>query len=338
MVKTPGWGDQCAEVGKLLRPALPLFANVVVSGTVFTAGSLATQVLAKSCRISSATPILAPALGFAGVGLTAAAVGQAAIFTQQRFERDRFAGQRLAGKQRQQSPQLWQPEDLVLDAMVGLLLFKMLGGRFRNTLPSDLFQRGSFAVESLPATGSVYASETHKAKLRRFMIRDGCHHCGRKHGRTVGDHIPPNKLVHGSKVEQFITSERLKQLWEPLSPVHQSARIKATRRHLPIEAHFPNPGRWFKSQVQHMFHLPESKQALKQRYYPQCASCSQHQAAAVRTGRRTLILHFGGPRPWHLAGILVGLRHFVPGPGIAAASFTRTALDHFGAMTKKPRH
>jgi hypothetical protein len=64
-----------------------------------------------------------------------------------------------------------------------------------------------------------------------WTFRDGCHHCGRKHGRTVGDHIPPNKLVHGSKGEQFITSEKLKQLWEPLSPVHQSARIKAIRRY-----------------------------------------------------------------------------------------------------------
>jgi hypothetical protein len=97
-------------------------------------------VLAKSCRISSATPILAPALGFAGVGLTAAAVGQAAIFTQQRFERDRFAGQRLAGKQRQQTPQLWQPEDLVLDAMVGLLLFKV---HIALAIPCDKTNKGS---------------------------------------------------------------------------------------------------------------------------------------------------------------------------------------------------
>ena len=27
---------------------------------------------------------------------------------------------------------------------------------------------------------------------------DGCHHCGTRHGRVIGDHIPPNKFVHGS--------------------------------------------------------------------------------------------------------------------------------------------
>ena len=32
-----------------------------------------------------------------------------------------------------------------------------------------------------------------------FLGRDGCHHCGQRTGKVVGDHIPPNKLVHGSK-------------------------------------------------------------------------------------------------------------------------------------------
>ncbi len=31
--------------------------------------------------------------------------------------------------------------------------------------------------------------------------RDGCHHCGGKKGKTIGDHIPPNKLVYGSRKE-----------------------------------------------------------------------------------------------------------------------------------------
>ena len=26
--------------------------------------------------------------------------------------------------------------------------------------------------------------------------RDGCHHCGSRMGRVIGDHIPPNKYVH----------------------------------------------------------------------------------------------------------------------------------------------
>ena len=42
--------------------------------------------------------------------------------------------------------------------------------------------------------------------------------------------------------------------------------------------------------------------AEPQRYYPQCGKCSQRQAAAVRANRRTLVLHFGGIRPWFFAG------------------------------------
>ena len=41
-----------------------------------------------------------------------------------------------------------------------------------------------------------------------------------------------------------------------------------------------------------------------QRYYPQCRGCSQRQAAAVRANKRTLVFHFGGPRPWFFAGVL----------------------------------
>ena len=39
-----------------------------------------------------------------------------------------------------------------------------------------------------------------------------------------------------------------------------------------------------------------------QRYYPQCMRCCQRQAAAVKARRRTLVFHFGGPRPWFFAG------------------------------------
>lgn len=48
---------------------------------------------------------------------------------------------------------------------------QLLGGRFRNMLPSDLFMRGSFARQSLPAPGPGYATEATKQKLRDFMRR-----------------------------------------------------------------------------------------------------------------------------------------------------------------------
>lgn len=84
------------------------------------------QVLGRGCRISSATPILAPALGFAGVGLAAAAVGQSARYTRHWFATDpRFPLQRSRGKRKQGQAPLWQPADLAMDAVIGLLAFKV---------------------------------------------------------------------------------------------------------------------------------------------------------------------------------------------------------------------
>lgn len=45
------------------------------------------------------------------------------------------------------------------------------------------------------------------------------------------------------------------------------------------------------------------KQMPQQRYYPQCVSCSQKQSAAVRSGRRKLIMHYSLPRKSALAGL-----------------------------------
>ena len=41
----------------------------------------------------------------------------------------------------------------------------------------------------------------------------------------------------------------------------------------------------------------------KQRYYPQCKQCSGRQSGAVRAARRTLVLHFGGPKAPYYAGL-----------------------------------
>ena len=39
--------------------------------------------------------------------------------------------------------------------------------------------------------------KTEKASETGFLYtcRDGCHHCGTRMGRVIGDHIPPNKYV-----------------------------------------------------------------------------------------------------------------------------------------------
>ncbi len=62
----------------------------------------------------------------------------------------------------------------------------------------------------------------------------------------------------------------------------------------------PWPVTWMKSSVRKAFGL--ETMGAKQRYFPQCRTCSQKQAAAVRSGRRTLVFHFGGPRAYYFSG------------------------------------
>ena len=51
----------------------------------------------------------------------------------------------------------------------------MMGGKFRNLMPSDLFKAGAMARESLPAAGKQYAHENNRRELKLMMRRyRGC--------------------------------------------------------------------------------------------------------------------------------------------------------------------
>ena len=49
---------------------------------------------------------------------------------------------------------------------------------------------------------------------------------------------------------------------------------------------------------------------VKQRFFPQCESCSSLQSDALRRGITKMVAHFGGVQPYAYAGILVGLRQY----------------------------
>jgi hypothetical protein len=51
------------------------------------------------------------------------------------------------------------------------IVLQMMGGRFRNLMPSDLFQVGACARESLPARSGGYASEVSRGELKQLMHR-----------------------------------------------------------------------------------------------------------------------------------------------------------------------
>ena len=101
---------------------------------------------------------------------------------------------------------------------------------------------GAGVVASLPAAGESYIGEAQRQELQYFFQRFGCHHCGSRFGRVVGDHMPPNKFAHADPSRLVKGLRRVK----PLRPV-----LRALNLH-----------------------------GIRQRFYPQCGGCSQRQAAA----------------------------------------------------------
>jgi len=82
-------------------------------------------------------------------------------------------------------------------AMMGIVIFKGLGGRFLCVAPSDVARPGAFfrMKGSLPAT-LEYANQVEKRALDGFGAKFGCHSCGRKEMvQYIGDHMPPKKVA-----------------------------------------------------------------------------------------------------------------------------------------------
>ena len=140
--------------------------------------------------------------------------------------------------------------------MLGFTGFALVGGRLRELLPSDLRYPGAMARESLRAPGREYASDTARRELGVLFRRYGCHTCGTRAGDFVGDHMPPNKVVHG-------TPHRGGLFRRGVQGVYQRAIYG---------------GLW---------------KGKRQRYYPQCRPCSQHQAVAVQRNIKVLKVHAG---------------------------------------------
>lgn len=101
------------------------------------------------------------------------------------------------------------------------------------------------ACDASPHTSPPRLSQTPTPKHRS----DGCHHCGTRRGPVIGDHMPPNKHV-----KEYVKTARRSLLSLP------GARQMAEALNIPT-----GPPR--------------------QRYYPQCGSCSQKQSTAIRNNK-----------------------------------------------------
>lgn len=90
-----------------------------------------------------------------------------------------------------------QKVSLPQSCALGLLSFKLLGGRFWAIAPSSYTHIGSFARVSIPAT-EKYATQKQRALLTKTGKMWGCHTCGTRiaFGRSViADHQPPKAVA-----------------------------------------------------------------------------------------------------------------------------------------------
>lgn len=95
--------------------------------------------------------------------------------------------------------------------VVGLLCFKLFGGRFWSVAPSSYTHIGSYARGSIPATDQ-YATPVQRLAIQRLGRIFGCHTCGRKplpflpssvSINFIGDHQPPKSVAHQLNQQWF---------------------------------------------------------------------------------------------------------------------------------------
>lgn len=89
------------------------------------------------------------------------------------------------------------PKHAIRVCTVGLVTFKLLGGRFWSISPSSYTSLGSFARFSIPASEN-YATQFQRQQIERIGSLWGCHTCGNRavfqlkgNVKFHADHIPP---------------------------------------------------------------------------------------------------------------------------------------------------
>lgn len=181
--------------------------------------------------------------------------------------------------------------ELLASTISSVFVFRALGGRFFSILPSHLLYPGAFARESIPAFRGIQgASSAERELIQTLGKKHGCHTCGRKRVTTfVSDHQPPSKII----IEQNSSQTRLannahanKEPANPLNSTHNGTPSSSGPNGTPPSSSTNN--------------------SLRQRFYPQCSSCSSTQggilgymgtpssASAIRTHPLSSL------RPYHL--------------------------------------
>jgi len=203
-----------------LYESLPsLSADAATGGALFLAGVSAAQLLQRALQVGAATPVLPRVVGMLAVGASSAMALHFASLPREVLES--LAAERTKAAAQAQRRWLWMLHDgssdtalsavskarelvntRVVDfrdspytvyAVMGVLCFKMRGGRMSSLAPSHFADLGAFHLKkaSLPATAD-YATQVERGVIQEFGRLYGCHTCGVRRGvRYHADHMPP---------------------------------------------------------------------------------------------------------------------------------------------------
>ena len=195
-------------------------------------------------RVSCATPVVGPVLGGLAVAAASAASAQTSFTVRRLCEEDG----------RLERIELISRERALFYALFGLVAYKVLGGTFRNVMPSNVTRPGAHARSSIPARGIKYANDVESGLIKDLFKRYGCHHCGNKRGPTIADHMPANMIAKQAMTRNFFSKFfwRQKPIAQRLYPQClscskiQSSALRHGNQPLVFHYHrgFPQPPAW----------------------------------------------------------------------------------------------
>ena len=183
----------------------PLLATVVppcAASVSFLCSLAVAQGAGKLLRVSCATPVVAPIVGGLAVAAASATAAQVSFTVRRICESDG----------RLEKLELISREKALFYAVFGLVAYKVLGGRVRNVMPSNVIRPGAHAHSSIPARGVRYANDVESGLIKDLFKRYGCHHCGQRRGSAIADHMPANMVAKEAMAGNFFTRLLGKQI------------------------------------------------------------------------------------------------------------------------------
>ena len=204
--RLPGSYAPLLIVSEKTREVIRVYSPALAAGICWILASRAWQTSAAAIALTSSNRILGFWGGWIGVGFSGIAAGAAARY----FYAQKFGEHR----------EFFDKETILKDAALSIFVFSLLGGSWRNLLPSHALFRGSFATTlTKPRISSA------REVVGVIGEISGCHTCGTRHGPFHADLTPPTEVVLARSRGIF---SRKKYIQECLPQCGQCAAIQST--------------------------------------------------------------------------------------------------------------